>query len=422
MSKVDDCWPCKGSNVRVHSCAPLPDGVYENARVVVEGGCIVDVKEGEPFVLKATPCCSTSGDGGDAGGAVSTVNSTTVSLTGDGDVTPLSASVKVSTATDNTLQIQPSGLYVPPAVDSDTVQVNPNGQTVQLSGDGSAAFPLNASVKLDTSSDNVLEVTSTGLKAPPTPMQFSSQAGNTITNGVDGKPGAFIEIEKDYESISAAYLTGLGTILAKLGVDIHLSGDAFNALETRQAAIDSSDPASQVIKTLYAKAETSPLSIVGGIGLNNADLVGGAICNIENGRVLWVAPMRLALSASSTPPAHPLVQAVGPSVQIPVDISVYGGSGLSAAGHVNVGSIDVNGTVINFTSGHGSTPLPSGYTWTYGVAVPSDSGTHFIPTRSYVTATDLHVGGYFVDSAPPRTVKFLVVLIGYDPTIGEFGP
>ena len=45
----------------------LPDGVFANATVVVEGGCIIAVTAGEPLVYDPDPCCSTPGGGGGGG-------------------------------------------------------------------------------------------------------------------------------------------------------------------------------------------------------------------------------------------------------------------------------------------------------------------------------------------------------------------
>lgn len=46
---------------------PLPDGVYSNATVTVENGCIIQVEEGEPLVYRPDICCDTPSHGG--GGA-----------------------------------------------------------------------------------------------------------------------------------------------------------------------------------------------------------------------------------------------------------------------------------------------------------------------------------------------------------------
>ena len=45
----------------------LDDGVFTNATVVVEQGCITSVQEGEPFVYQPTACCGGGGSGGGTG-------------------------------------------------------------------------------------------------------------------------------------------------------------------------------------------------------------------------------------------------------------------------------------------------------------------------------------------------------------------
>ena len=72
----------------------LPDGVYTNATVVVENGCIIAVTEGEPFLYQPDSCCATPGGGGSGGtgpqgpigpqGLPATVSAGTVATTAPG--------------------------------------------------------------------------------------------------------------------------------------------------------------------------------------------------------------------------------------------------------------------------------------------------------------------------------------------------
>lgn len=63
-----NCSPCKDCQKPVPPVMPrcdvaLPDGVFTNATVTVEGGCIIKVEAGEPFVYRAEPCCTPAGGG-----------------------------------------------------------------------------------------------------------------------------------------------------------------------------------------------------------------------------------------------------------------------------------------------------------------------------------------------------------------------
>lgn len=68
---IGDCSPCH----ECPDCDPvlprcdiaLPDGIFTNASIVVEGGCITEVKSGEPFVYDPDVCCAEPGAGGGGG-------------------------------------------------------------------------------------------------------------------------------------------------------------------------------------------------------------------------------------------------------------------------------------------------------------------------------------------------------------------
>lgn len=47
----------------------LPDGVYENATVVIDQGCIVSVQQGTPFAYQPNACCAGAGGGGGGPGS-----------------------------------------------------------------------------------------------------------------------------------------------------------------------------------------------------------------------------------------------------------------------------------------------------------------------------------------------------------------
>ena len=65
-----DCAPCQDCPPSVPPVLPrcqevvLTDGVYINATIVVDQGCIVQVAAGEPFAYQPDVCCPTSGGGG----------------------------------------------------------------------------------------------------------------------------------------------------------------------------------------------------------------------------------------------------------------------------------------------------------------------------------------------------------------------
>lgn len=62
-----DCRPCEGclptEPIRPHCDVILDDGVYTNATVIVQGGCIVRVQEGQLPVYDVAPCSSSPGGG-----------------------------------------------------------------------------------------------------------------------------------------------------------------------------------------------------------------------------------------------------------------------------------------------------------------------------------------------------------------------
>lgn len=64
-----DCRPCAGCPDCPEPVLPrcnntLPDGVYANATVTVEGGCISELAEGTIPMYDPSICCSGSGGGG----------------------------------------------------------------------------------------------------------------------------------------------------------------------------------------------------------------------------------------------------------------------------------------------------------------------------------------------------------------------
>lgn len=71
-AKPGDCAPCNKcadapSPVMPRCNVVLTDGSYPNATVVVEGGCIVSITQGDAPLYQPNVCCSGSGEGG--GGA-----------------------------------------------------------------------------------------------------------------------------------------------------------------------------------------------------------------------------------------------------------------------------------------------------------------------------------------------------------------
>ena len=68
--KNTDCAPCQDCPPVVPPVLPrcqdvvLTDGVYINATIVVDQGCIVQIAAGEPFAYQPDVCCPTSGGGG----------------------------------------------------------------------------------------------------------------------------------------------------------------------------------------------------------------------------------------------------------------------------------------------------------------------------------------------------------------------
>lgn len=65
-----NCKPCKDCKDIIQPIMPrcqdvvLADGVFQNATVTVDGGCIIRIQSGEPLVYKPDPCCATVGAGG----------------------------------------------------------------------------------------------------------------------------------------------------------------------------------------------------------------------------------------------------------------------------------------------------------------------------------------------------------------------
>lgn len=89
-----DCRPCLDCQDVVPQVMPrcnnaLPDGVFRNATVSIDGGCIVKVTEGEPLLYQPDPCCQSTG------GAVSA--STGAGLKGDKGDPGQNATVAVGT-------------------------------------------------------------------------------------------------------------------------------------------------------------------------------------------------------------------------------------------------------------------------------------------------------------------------------------
>lgn len=70
---VGNCSPCKDCNDCPDPVLPrcnealTPDGVFTNATVTIENGCIVKVNGGEPFVYDPDTCCAEPGTGGGGG-------------------------------------------------------------------------------------------------------------------------------------------------------------------------------------------------------------------------------------------------------------------------------------------------------------------------------------------------------------------
>lgn len=63
-----NCQPCKDCQDVIPPVMPrcdviLPDGVFANAVVTVNGGCIVQIAEGEPLLYQPDPCCQVAGGG-----------------------------------------------------------------------------------------------------------------------------------------------------------------------------------------------------------------------------------------------------------------------------------------------------------------------------------------------------------------------
>jgi len=418
VPKVDDCKPRLPPQRCIPKCGPLPDGVYQNARIVVECGCITDIKPGEPFVLKPEPCCSTSGQGGSSGSGVNTVATPTINFFGDGDTNPLSANVRVSPDSGNILTVRPNGVFAAEPTIQATVAIDTTSPSVTLSGNGTTTYPLRAVARLDPAVDNALKNTPAGLRVDPVSVRFSSNAANIIKNGSDGNPGAFIEKEAIWESVDPVWLTGLGTDLQKLGARLTLSGDPLNAL-TRRFALDAQN---RPIAGLYAKQETSVLQIVGGVGVNNADLVAGMTKNIETGVTIWIGRARGTVSAGPSQ-LRPTVTVTGPTSNLSISTSsaMYG----TSTGSIAANSITSTGTVTNMTPFTVDIPLPGGYVWRDAIASAVDAPSAYVSVVQTMIIggnTARIVGHWWSTSAPSGNMQFMLVLRGYDSNFGEFGP
>lgn len=69
-----DCKPCKDCKDVVPPVLPrcdvaLADGVFANAVVTVDGGCIISVQQGDPFLYQPDPCCQVAGGSGGSSGS-----------------------------------------------------------------------------------------------------------------------------------------------------------------------------------------------------------------------------------------------------------------------------------------------------------------------------------------------------------------
>lgn len=70
--KTTDCAPCRDCPPPPDPVLPrcditLPDGTFNNATVVVDGGCITAVSEGRAPQYTPDPCCAETGGGGGGG-------------------------------------------------------------------------------------------------------------------------------------------------------------------------------------------------------------------------------------------------------------------------------------------------------------------------------------------------------------------
>lgn len=91
-AKPSDCAPCSKcpdspAPVMPRCDIPLNDGVYANATVVVENGCIIEVLQGIPLLYQPDNNCAGTGGGGGAG----------VSLPGDQGDPGEAATVQIGT-------------------------------------------------------------------------------------------------------------------------------------------------------------------------------------------------------------------------------------------------------------------------------------------------------------------------------------
>lgn len=73
--KPSNCAPCQDCPDPVAPLLPrcdvvLTDGVYTNATVTVEGGCIVRVEQGNAPLYQPDSCCAPVGSGGEGGGGL----------------------------------------------------------------------------------------------------------------------------------------------------------------------------------------------------------------------------------------------------------------------------------------------------------------------------------------------------------------
>lgn len=90
-----DCRPCKDCQDVIPPVMPrcdvaLADGVFANAVVTVDGGCIIRVEQGDPLLYQPDPCCQIAGGSGGS-------SSGSAGLKGDKGDKGESASVSIGT-------------------------------------------------------------------------------------------------------------------------------------------------------------------------------------------------------------------------------------------------------------------------------------------------------------------------------------
>jgi len=215
----------------------LPDGVYQHATLVIENGCIVEVREGEPFIYTPQPCCSTGG-GSDGGGGTPTdgiavAQSQSIQLTGDGTSgTPLTANVRVSGSTGNTLQIRADGLFAAGgdgSGGSSIVRVA-NSPSLNLSGTGTLTDPISGSVRIDPRDpDNFLTMTDQGLEANGRNIPVSADLDNITRKGSDGLISTVLQYV-DETFLTPIRIGGAGNAIDPLAAFLNFSTSSDSAL------------------------------------------------------------------------------------------------------------------------------------------------------------------------------------------------